>query len=133
MQVFLYCIRYLDKNAFKEKGTTFVAPLLALTIEIDGHLTAARQVNAVLSSLTPDVIAKRTKRHLDELEVHGSQIVHCASLQLFLSAQIMQNHPFHFWETTTTTNQGAVNTLKVEPGLSSLTSEELAQRKRNPQ
>lgn len=45
------------------------------------HLTSspvARQVNLPNQALTPEIIAKRTKRHLDELEVsHASPIRTC--------------------------------------------------------
>lgn len=34
--------------------------------------TALRKVNATKQTLAPDIIAKRTKRHLDELEVNSS-------------------------------------------------------------
>jgi hypothetical protein len=37
--------------------------------------TALRKVNATKQTLAPDIIAKRTKRHLDELEVNSSSPV----------------------------------------------------------
>ena len=40
-----------------------------LTASLVTFSAVSRQVNAANQTLTPEVIAKRTKRHLDELEV----------------------------------------------------------------
>lgn len=59
-------------NATKERQRTAYA---LFTFNHEFHflyLTVSRQNVALVQTIAPEVIAKRTKRHLDELEVHLS-------------------------------------------------------------
>jgi hypothetical protein len=69
------------------------------------RIPAARQA-AVVQGLAPEIIAKRTKRHLDELEVGYAgfskiSFIHSVDPAGY-SAQTMRNHPYHFLEKTKT-------------------------------
>jgi hypothetical protein len=59
-------------NATKERQRTAYVPFTFNHEFRFLYLTVSRQNVALVQTIAPEVIAKRTKRHLDELEVHLS-------------------------------------------------------------